>query len=72
MKKRIKITKILTPLLKDGGLIESPKIKNMQLITESIVNISGKRYEQFEYIPNDLNLCDEGNAIRKGSFIVLK
>ena len=69
-KKKIKITKCLFPS-KDGSWtgIEQPLIKGMQCITTSIVTIDGKQYEQFEYMPDGLNLCYGGNAKREGDFI---
>jgi hypothetical protein len=72
MKKKIEITKCLFPS-KDGNLtgIEQPEIKDMQCITTSVVKIDGKHYQQFEYIPQNLNLCCGGNAKRKGNFIHL-
>ena len=72
MKKKIEITKCLFPS-KDGNWtgVEQPKIKGMQCITTSVVEIDGKHYEQFEYIPNNLNLCCGGNAKREGNYIHL-
>ena len=71
MKNKIEITKCLFPS-KDGNWtgIAQPKIKGMKCITTSVVKINGKYYEQFLYIPNNLNLCDGGNAKRKGNFII--
>ena len=70
MKKIIKITTCLFPS-EDGNCtgVAEPKIEGMQCITTSVIKISNKHYEQFEFIPNDLDLCCGGNAKRKGNFI---
>jgi hypothetical protein len=68
--KTIKITKCLFPITNDNSEgVAQPQIEGMQCITYSMVNIDGKQYEQFEFIPSHLNLCKGGNAIRKGDSI---
>lgn len=67
---KIKITKCLFPIAEDNRAeAKEPKIEGMLAITYSIVNIDGKLYEQFEFIPDNLNLCRGGNAERKGDYI---
>ena len=72
-KEKIQITKCLF-LSKDGNWtgIAQPEIKGMQCITTSVVQINGKHYEQFEYVPDNIDLCEGGNAIRKNDFVYLK
>jgi len=68
--KLIQITKCLFPITNNYSEgVAQPQIEGMQCITFSLVNIDGKQYEQFEFIPSNLNLCRGGNAIRKGDCI---
>jgi uncharacterized protein YdeI (BOF family) len=73
MKNKIKITRCLFPS-KNGNWtgVSQPAIKDMTCITTEVVNIGGRYYEQFEYIPDNLDLCCGGNAKRKGKFIKIK
>jgi len=70
MKNKIEIIKCLFPS-KDGNFtgVKQPQIENMQCITTSVVKIDNKYYEQFEFIPNNLNLCNEENAKREGDYV---
>ncbi|MEY4571379.1 MAG: hypothetical protein RLZ10_583 [Bacteroidota bacterium] len=69
---KIKITKCLFPCSeKNWKGVPQPEIEGMYCITFSKVKIDGKEYEQFEYIPNHLNLCNGGNAKRIGNHIHL-
>ena len=71
--KKIAITKIWIPLKKaEWSGIDQPQIKGLKCITTGIVLFSGKHYEQFEYIPDNIDLCEGGNAIRKNDFVYLK
>lgn len=70
---KILITKLWIPLKKaEWSGICPPKIKGLKMITTGIVLFGGKYYEQFEYVPNKIDLCENGNAIRKNDFVILK
>lgn len=68
--KKIKITKCLFPST-DGSStgIGAPNIKGMKHITSADVRIGKKHYEQFEFIPDHIDLCTGGNAKRVGNYI---
>jgi hypothetical protein len=67
---KIKITKCLFPITEDNRVeVKQPKIEGMQVITYTLVTIDDKPYEQFEFIPDNLNLCRGGNAERVGDYI---
>lgn len=70
MKESIKITKCLFPS-EDGNWtgIPEPNIEGMQCITTSIVKIGKRYYEQFEFIPVNIDLCFDGNAKREGDYV---
>ena len=66
----VTITKCLFPSANGNWTgIPDPKIEGYQQITTSVVKIDGKDHEQFEFIPEHLNLCNGGNAKRIGNEI---
>jgi hypothetical protein len=68
--KRIEITKCLFPITGKNYLrVPQPIIEGMQCITRSEVEIDGKNFDQFEFIPENLSLCTGGNAKREGNYI---
>jgi hypothetical protein len=70
MTTKIKITKCLFPITsKNWKSVPQPIIEGMKCITLSRVKIAGNEFEQFEYIPKNLNLCSDGNAKRVGNHI---
>lgn len=70
---KIEITKCLFPS-KNGEWtgVAQPQIEGMECIGTSIINIGSQYFEQFEYIPENINLCKEGNAERQGDYITIK
>lgn len=67
--KKIKIIKCLFPS-KDRNWtgVPQPELKGYRCITTSMVKIDNKYYEQFEYIPEHIDLCHQSNK-RKGSYV---
>jgi len=70
VKKAIDISYILIPVpegQKEG--LPLPEIEGYQHITLVRVEIDGKDYDRFEYIPDWIDLCAGGNGKRVGNKI---
>ena len=67
-----KVTEVLVPTPEEGDFVSgipAPVIEGYENITLSQVELSGKTYDKFEFIPDWVNLCTDGNAKREGNLI---
>lgn len=67
-----KITEVLVPSPKEGDFISgvpAPTIEGYNHITLSQVELDGNTYDKFEYIPDWIDLREDGNAKREGNII---
>jgi len=72
MRNTIDITYLLVPVPEgDNRGIPAPTIPGYYHIVLKRVEIDGKDYDRFEYIPRHVDLCKGGNAKREGDKIIL-
>lgn len=71
--KKHKIVKCLFPLDEPvwSGLPQ-PTIEGYHCIATGMIKMGKKHFELFEFIPDNLNLCEDGNAKREGNYIYEK
>lgn len=68
---KIKVKKVFIPAPeKNEAPFPVPVFDGMKCITTTQVEISGMKYDQYEFIPEHIDLCEGGNAKREGDEII--